>query len=105
MYKPNVDDLDGWWEREEEEEKGGDDEEIVRKQSSVAYSQKTFSEYIPSKKMQIIGQIFTFIGLGRLWHSILGWDSQQNKDMMIANRILKIWEMIFGMFSLWFVLK
>ena len=77
---------------------GDDDDEIVRKQSSFTYSQKTFSEYIPSNKMQIIGQVFTFIGLGRLWHSILGWDSQQNKDMMIANRILKIWEMIFGMF-------
>ena len=79
------------------EELGGNDDEVIKHQGSFAMSHKTFSEYVPSKRMQHIGQLFTFIGLGRLWHGFLGWDSEKNKDMMISNRILKVWEMIFGL--------
>eukprot|EP01083_Nonionella_stella_P036912 100689_1 len=44
------------------------------------------------------GRMLTFIGLGRVYHSILGWDEARNKDMEISDRVLKVWEMIFESF-------
>ena len=77
-----------------------DDESEFNDVNSVSTYQITrvttdYMEYIPSKKMQTMGQLCTCIGLGRLWHGFLGWDSERNKDMMISHKILKIWEMIF----------
>jgi len=44
------------------------------------------------------GRFFTLLGLGRLYHGIVGWDENKNKDMEISNRILKVWEMCFESF-------
>eukprot|EP01083_Nonionella_stella_P225012 800418_1 len=44
------------------------------------------------------GRMFAFFGLGRLYHTIVGWDETKNKDMEIANRALKLWEMVFESF-------
>ncbi len=44
------------------------------------------------------GRMFTLFGLGRLYHAIVGWDELNNKDMEIANRALKLWEMVFESF-------
>ena len=40
-----------------------------------------------------LARALTFVGLGRMWHSVLGWDSVKNQDMIDSSRILKIWGM------------
>eukprot|EP01084_Bolivina_argentea_P266719 452520_1 len=53
-----------------------------------------YNEYVPSIKKQKMGQICTYVGVGRLWHAFVNFEGMA-KDMIISGKILRVWEMIF----------
>ena len=84
----------------------GTDDVIKRRNTETKEKAKRYVLYLISVELQLThkiirlfwGRIFTLVGLGRVYHGILGWDQDRHKDMDISNRILKVWEMIFVCF-------
>eukprot|EP01084_Bolivina_argentea_P208567 355546_1 len=50
-------------------------------------------------KRLFYGRIFTMFGLGRLFHTVSGWDDH-SRHMEISGAILQVWELIFESFPM-----
>eukprot|EP01084_Bolivina_argentea_P216025 366944_1 len=50
------------------------------------------------RREKLIARIWSIVGLGRIWYSVLSWDSYKNYSMDYAAKSLKVWEMLIESF-------